>query len=344
MTRIINIFSPAWEVQDSYGRIATELANGFRLRGYHVNYFGDGAPSDSKLPATGGIFLGYPTDFDSYGYPMGQVGSRLAITMFESTKLPDGWSDALNRCQHVIVPASFLVDVFQDNGVDAPVSVVPLGITDEFLRNRKRSRGQKLTFLAIADRGHRKAWKKVAHAFVTAFEDSDKHELILKCRQGGVLDSFTIKNDNIHAIAEDYSNSQMAALYLSADVMIFPTCGEGFGLPPREFAATGGISLATNWGGTADDLREWGVPLSYNKIDAWADNPEWYQQMGKWASVDVNDLANTLRMVDSDFELFADDAINSAEFVRETYQWSHFVGAVADEWSKMMEVQHANAN
>jgi glycosyltransferase involved in cell wall biosynthesis len=336
----INIFSPNWAVQDSYGRLAVELAFGFEQRGYHVNRFGDGAPDKQFIrPTFGGLFLGYPTLFkkhyeETWGV-LASMGPRVAITMFESNKLLDGWATGLNRCNAVIVPSSFLKPVFRRNGVKAPIHVLPLGVSQEFLAPKLRtlSPDKPLTFLAIADRGARKAWDKALFSFVEAFGNDMRFKLVLKSRNK----QFELTNPNVERVCRDMSNAELAELYHQADVMIFPSCGEGFGLPPREFAATGGIALATSWGGTADALQEWGVSLPAKMVTAWRDKREWYGRLGQWADVDHDTLVLKLRLVADYFEYFAQDAMKASAFVAKEYQWSRFVTGVETIWREASE-------
>lgn len=350
--RVINIFSPNWVIQDSYGRIALELKAGFEAKGYHVNPFGDNAPETVMRPAWGGLYLGYPTLYKEFERQIlfAEFGKRVAITMFESTKLLPDWKENLNRCDAVIVPAPFLVSIFRKNGVKAPLHVHPLGVSQEFLAPRLRtfSSERPLTFLAIADRGERKGSSKAIHAFVEAFGEDMRYKLILKSRHK----QFELGNANIERVIGDLSNAEMAELYQQADVMIFPSCGEGFGLPPREFAATGGVALATNWGGTSDALRQWGVSLPAKMGTAWRDNCKWYGKQGEWAVVDHAELVKKLRRVANYFDYFAIDAMRAAEFVAREYQWSRFVDNVEGIWTNVnkpkeamnpREVQYASA-
>lgn len=346
MKDAINIFSPNWEVQDSYGRIACELAGGFQSKGYHVNQLGDGVLHGFIRPAFGGLFLGYPTLYkEFYEQQFGALtqGPRVAITMFESTILPDGWVEALNTCDATVVPARFLVDVFTGNGVFTPIHVHPLGMSCEFLTHNMRSKRRPMKFLAIADRGLRKGWQKAIHAFVTAFGEDMNYHLTLKCREHGALSRLEFTNPNIDIVAEDYSNANMAELYRQHDVMIFPTCGEGFGLPPREFAGTGGIAIATNWSGTADDVREWGIPLSHSMQVAWASKSDWNGQLGEWANVEIEELSRLLLLIANNFDSFASDALKSAQFVHQEYQWSSFVDGVESVWKQVKERAYASA-
>jgi glycosyltransferase involved in cell wall biosynthesis len=351
--RAINIFSPNWATEDSYGRLAIELALGFEAKGYHVNRFGDGAPDNQPIrPVYGGLFLGYPTLFakfyeEKYGV-LAKMGPRVAVTMFESTKLLNGWATGLNRCNAVVVPSSFLKPVFRRNGVKAPIHVLPLGVSQEFLAPKLRtlSPDKPLTFLAIADRGARKAWDKALFSFVEAFGDDMRYKLILKSRGK----QFDLANPNVERIGRDMSNAELAELYRASDVMIFPSCGEGFGLPPREFAATGGIALATNWGGTADALQEWGISLPAKMGTAWRDKREWYGKLGQWAEVDQDMLVLKLRLIANYFEVFAKQSFeNAASFVAKEYQWSRFTDGVEAIWRDVSElktkpeVQYASA-
>jgi glycosyltransferase involved in cell wall biosynthesis len=318
---LTNICSPSFDPADSYGRLARELSAGLMARGWSINHLGQDAPQHLIKPVTGGLMLGYPTDYQHFG-AMPNLGRKIAITMFESTELPPGWADSLNAGAAVIVPAPFLVDIFRASGVTVPIEVVPLGISAAFAAARQRPDDGPFTFLAIADRGRRKGWHKAVLAFDKAFGHDLNYRLILKAR------SFPLRldNANIAVIAEDYTDEQMADLYRRCQAMVFPSSGEGFGLPPREFAATGGVALATDWGGTSADISQWGVAIPVgDMVDAWPERADWHGQLGQWADIDVDTLANLMQFVTDNYAYYRAFAVNAGAFARMTYTWGRFV-------------------
>jgi hypothetical protein len=292
----LSIYTPQWDEHDSYGILAGRLARRAEQCFVHVNRIGMQDGGGEVRPVTGGLLLGYPTLHREFG-ALANMGKRLAITMFESTKLPEGWSAALNRCDGVVVPAQFLVQVFRDAGVTVPVHVVPLGVSEAYGAITRKIRPEKkpFVFLAIADRGMRKGWDLAWHAFRSAFGNSANHKLILKCREGAML-NVSSADANVEILRADLDEREMAELYAQCDCMVFPTRGEGFGLPPREFAATGGHVIATRWGGTADDIDLWGYGIPAKMVPAWMGH-ERFEALGEWAEPDLDQLVHLMRVV-----------------------------------------------
>lgn len=328
---------------DSYGLIACELARYLSDLGAQVNALALGRRQTDNQPpdvaavtaqpiraALGGICLGYPSSYAKYG-ALVQAGPRVAVTMFESTKLPAGWVETLNTCDAVVVPSWFCWEVFRRAGVTAPLHVVPLGV-GEVYRPAERSSDRPLTFLAFLDRGKRKGGMDAAQAFLRAFGDSPAYRLILKGRDPKV--KISILNPNIEIVQRDMSEQELHQLYLECDVLINANRGEGFGLIPREFAATGGIALATHWGGTADDLEQWGWPLPYTLVEAdWAGAKNLEGQvLGEWAEPDVEGVARVLRQVAAHREWYAAQSQARAEQVHKLYSWRRFVERVFQIW------------
>lgn len=337
---MINVCAPGhFDMYDSYGLIACRLVGELAGLGVDVQALALGDRQHANQPdavravtsrpivqAWGGLLLGYPTNFHRFGV-LAQHGPRVAVTMFESSKLPRGWVEPLNGCDAVVVPSTFCRDVFVAEGVTVPVHVVPLGVGDVYTP-AKRPADRPLTFLAFLDRGRRKGGLAALQAFLTAFGDDTSVRLVLKSRDRGV--GLTLTNPNIDVVQQDMSEQELYRLYLDCDVLANPHKGEGYGMIPREFSATGGVALTTNWSGTTDDLDQWGWPLPYTLVKAdWkgAKNLEG-QDLGVWAEPDIEGVASILRQVAAHRDYYQAQAYARAEGVRALFSWQRFAETV----------------
>lgn len=292
----ITIGVSTWNRSASYGRIAVETKDYLEKKGYWVNTVGRDAPNQTFKPGLLNFLIGYPTNYASFGL-IAQYGRRVAFSTFESSIIPEEWVEILNKCDSVIVPCQWNAETYAAGGVNIPIHVVPHGISEGF-HYVERPKREKFRFLTIGDQGHRKGFIDAISAFVKAFGDKEDVELIIKARTLSARSNLiNLTNKNIRVIDEDYTDQEMCELYGSCECMVFPAHGEGFGWPPREFAATGGISLATNYGGLADELEHWGIGLQYHLVPAWPfppSNAKHFFHQGEWADVDVDYLSERM--------------------------------------------------
>lgn len=342
---IINVCAPGHlDPYDSFGLIACQLARHLSALGAHVNLWSLGDRKPPSLPADilpivdqpmrmifGGLLLGHPTGYSYYPDIAAQMGRRIAITMFESSRLPAGWVEILNELDAVIVPSTFCVDVFRNAGVTVPIHLAPLGVGEAY-KPAGRAPGRPFTFLAFLDRGLRKGGVAALQAFLQAFGDDPAYRMILKQRE--VVLRAEILNPNVEVVYQDMTERELYNLYLRCDCLVNPNKGEGFGLIPREFAATGGIAMATNWGGTADGIGVWGVPIPYKLVPAdWSKAQRLAgQDLGEWAEVDIDELAALMRQVSDQRVAYSWIAANVAPQVRKLYDWRAFAAKVLDVW------------
>ncbi len=354
MMQVVNVCVPQrFDLYDSYGLIGCQLLRQLAAGGLYVNGYAIGGIDKGNQPddvraillsprrlVFGGIFLGYPTHYHQHGILAWVPGPRVALTMFESTRMPAGWAEALNAMNAVVTPSAFCRDVFRDGGVRTPIHVAPLGLSPIYKPRQRHSAGGPLTFLAFLDRGARKGGLLALNAFVRAFGESMDYRLILKGRavKKGGKPTVEILNPNVTLISQDMTEEDLYRLYLDCDVLIAPSMGEGFGMIPREFAATGGVSLATNWSGTAEEIDLWGVPLPYSLVRAdWrgARNLEG-QELGEWAAVDRDALVERLRDVAAHHADYAERAMRNAPKVAAQYTWDQFGKRVLGIWNEVL--------
>lgn len=334
-----------WDMFDSYGLIACRLARHLSRLGVYVNALGmgetvmDTQPDDIRAVTSrpiraslGGIFLGYATAYAQHANPLAHMGPRIAITMFESSRIPREWVAPLNTMDAVIVPSTFCKEVFAACGVTVPIHVVPLGV-GEVYQYAERPADRPLTCLTFGDRGARKGGIVALQAFQMAFGEDTDYRLLFKMRKPKEGRALTLLNPNIDVIQQDMTEQELYELYLSADVLINPHKGEGFGLIPREFAATGGLALTTDWSGTTDDIDQWGMPLPYALERAdWKGHKFEEQDLGEWAKVDPVAVAGKLQTIAANRAYYREQGKVYAERARRLYSWQTFAEQVLTIW------------
>lgn len=252
-------------------------------------------------------------------------------TMWEATQVEDRWFGPIRRnATRLLVPHEFLVDVFKPHINDVPIHVVPGGTCPEEFPIAHRSPfevGRPYTFLALGDRGNRKGWDSVWRCFWNAFGDSKDVRLIIKARKGGLSEMWSAGWDNRVVFYRDDVDT-MREVYQLADCFVFPSRGEGWGMPPREFAMTGKPVIATRWSGLENGLDHWGLPLDKVTLV-----PSTLPGGGEWAMVDDDELtAKMLWCFENRVEARA-KGLKAAQWLRDNQTWMHSAQAMI----KLME-------
>jgi len=217
------------------------------------------------------------------------------FTMFESTKLPSGWTDAINETAEVcLVPSRFCAEVFETNGVDVDLEVAPLGVApgDWWPLDRSGHEGP-YTFLWSGTPDWRKGWDVAYGAFCRAFGHRHDVRLVLWFRQA-MRGLESIGDPNVEMVVGPRSRAEMRQMLADADCFVYPARGEGWGLPPREAAATGLPVIATDWGGLSEEIHEWALPVRVAGLVK-ASFGYYPREIGEWANPDVDHVVEWMR-------------------------------------------------
>jgi glycosyltransferase involved in cell wall biosynthesis len=203
-----------------------------------------------------------PHLFDPADAPMRNV----VLTMWESDAVPPPLVARLNRADLVLVPCRQNQRALRWSGVRRPVRVVPLGLSASYAGpSPAKVEPMPMRFLWVGQPNARKGWDLLLAAWAQAFPDEadERVALILKTNTNGAP-AFTQATTRTQVIAAPWTDAQMAELYRACHVFVFPTRGEGFGLPVLEAMAAECLVLAPPIGGLADffDARV-GWPLDW---------------------------------------------------------------------------------
>lgn len=177
---------------------------------------------------------------------------NVLFSMWESDVLPTSTRAALAPADWHIVPSRYCQRVWRAAGLEA--AYVPLGVDEGYtVGDAGRpilDRSRVLRFLWIGSRLERKGWELIAPAWSMAFKPADPAELYLKTVGSGELENYF--GGRIVIDKRDLDEQGLAELYRSADVFVFPSMGEGFGLPALEAMASGCLVLAPATTGLAE--------------------------------------------------------------------------------------------
>jgi glycosyltransferase involved in cell wall biosynthesis len=197
------------------------------------------------------------------------VAPNFVFTMWESPKLPGDYVERLKKAEYHIVPSTFCKDVWKRAGLES--AIVPLGVMPEILQldpGRRILRGPgtpRIRFLYVVsskETRERKGASLITPAWKEAFEGNPEAwahtQLYLKYVNPDPAKReirFPYKDERLVMDGRLLEVNEMAELYGSADVFIYPSVGEGFGLPPLEAMAAGALAVCTDAGGMSDFIN-----------------------------------------------------------------------------------------
>ena len=172
-------------------------------------------------------------------YPLIDAGTLAGYTMFEATRLPAGWAEAIERrCDQLVTPSEWCAEMFRANGITKPIAVVELGLNlDDYFPIERAIDKEVYTFVWSGTPDLRKGWDVAYRAFRLAFGDRTDVQLVLHFREA-LPGNPKFADQNVKALIGKLDRYAWRSLLARADCFVFPSRGEGWGLPPREAAAT----------------------------------------------------------------------------------------------------------
>lgn len=274
-------------------------------------------------------------------FPASEFGTRIAeryigYTMLEASRIPDSWVKNINEnCERVIVPCTHQKQAFIDSGVKRDVKVIPLGLDVSLFPEVKIPKDDEFIFGTMGTLTYRKGTDVLVKAFQKAFPKKEYPNVGLYIKTipvGGIAhawfaDGDLLRNDErIRLNTQSLSPTELITEFFEKiNCFVFPTRGEGFGLPPLEAMCVGLPTISTNWSGTGDFTKpDVAYPLDYKIVDVprgdYRGYPEGLQADGmQWAEPSVDHLIEIMREIYKDKKKAYAKGKKARKFVLENY-------------------------
>ena len=243
---------------------------------------------------------------------------KIGYTMVENTAVNPKWIEKCNGMSAIFVPAKFLVKVFQDSGCTKPIYVVRQGINSQLFPYYPRVKKPKFIFGTCGWMDTRKNWKEMITAFTSEFNQGEDVELWIK-NTNNTFGYHEALDPRVKFIDELKDFSGIYEFYSQLDCFLFPTRGEGAGMPPREAMATGLPVIMTNWSGMEEICNpDYNYPLTPVAIDL-----EDYRdyQPGFQARIDLQELMYYMRHVYENWEEAMAKGKKASEWMHKDWNW-----------------------
>jgi glycosyltransferase involved in cell wall biosynthesis len=242
----------------------------------------------------------------------------------------------------VWVPSHWGRDVLVNNGIEPDrIHVVPEGVNGGQFHPYSRqlsTSDRPFRFLSVGKYEQRKSFDETLTAFAQVYANMPNIELVIKSGYFTNHDekflSFKkkiqdLKLNNVTLLWGSMTTNDIAELYRSCDAFVFPTKGEGWGLPLIEAAASGLPIITVPYSGHTEFVQHIGnsvVAVDYvmSNIDCpeyCSCYPQADQSWGQWARPDIYSIGNAFQTVCREYKTLYKNAQKNSEIVRNRFSW-----------------------
>jgi glycosyltransferase involved in cell wall biosynthesis len=235
----------------------------------------------------------------------------IGFATFE-TFCPDlNWIEILNKNDAIIAPSKFNYKIFSHMKIEKPLYYLPHCL-DMDVYNKDvlpLYEYDKYTFLFMGRFKEIKGYKQLIEAWLKEFSADDNVQLIIKTDRvkkaeryiDSVKKQIGINKGFAPILLENkvFDEVDLPKYLKSADCLIHPTMGEGFGLPPMQCMSLGIPVIVTNFSGCQDYANDKTATLLEPNGFVFRNNMDNIPQFKnkKWAFLEVNKIQRAMRYV-----------------------------------------------
>ena len=265
-----------------------------------------------------------------------RLGKTVGFATFETFEPPKEWVDVLNTNDAVICPSLFNMKIFKHAGVDKPLYYVPHCVNiDAYHPGVIPSlKSDVFTFMCFGAWKKRKGWPQLLEAWSQEFKPDEKVRLVIKTDRhtmANIAVDQTVRNMGltrkdiapIEFESKILTDTELPSFMKSADCLICPTMGEGFGIPGLQCMALGVPVVITNFSGCTDYANEQTATLIepnrfiiYNEMD---NIPQFRNK--KWANVTTEEVRLKMRFAFQNQSIIKAKADAAVSFVKENFSY-----------------------
>lgn len=229
---------------------------------------------------------------------------------WEETGYPSEWIHTFNQeLDAVLCTSKHVKKVLIDNGLRLPAIVTGNGCDhweNVAVKHIPLQTIKTFRFLHVSSCFPRKGAEHMLEAYGKAFSCKDDVTLIIKTfdnPHNNISDSLAALREKycdfpeVVIIKEDLEEGNLKSIYEQCDVLVAPSCAEGFGLPIAEAMLSGMPAIVTGWSGQKDfcDLTNcWLVDYDYAHAKT-----HFGLYSSAWVNIDVDDLARKMKLAAS---------------------------------------------